>query len=237
MSEAKEQKMPIFAERFRELRSVYSQAEFASFLGISRPTVGFYENGERVPDALVLRQIAEKCNVTADYLIGLSDNKSIETSGIGATTGLSDLSIERLQDMSEVKSIINAFISSEQFYEIIAYIDIYREKTTKISDAFLKYQDILEQLIVGDAKEDERRLIVKKITRLVEQRMISYYGLQELIKDFVKFYCDDLIKKENIEKRRIDEMAKQYFDSAYCPQEPVMVWGVYDEDDVDDVEE
>lgn len=47
IKEAKEIKMPIFRERFRSLRGDMTQADFAKFVGISRPTVGFYENGER----------------------------------------------------------------------------------------------------------------------------------------------------------------------------------------------
>ena len=52
-----------------------SQAQFAEFLGISRQTVGFYESGERTPNADFLRVICERCHVSADWLLGLSENK------------------------------------------------------------------------------------------------------------------------------------------------------------------
>lgn len=70
----------LFCERFRILRNQHemNQDEFSKFLGISRPTVGFYENGERVPDAVRLAQIAQRCNVSSDWLIGLSNMKSPE---------------------------------------------------------------------------------------------------------------------------------------------------------------
>ena len=68
-------RMKVFKERFNKLRGEKSQEEFAEFLGISRPTVGFYENGSRLPDALTLSQIARKCNVSADWLLGLSDTR------------------------------------------------------------------------------------------------------------------------------------------------------------------
>lgn len=71
-----QRRFPIFSERFAELRGDMTQGEFADFLNVSRPTVGFYENGARVPDAIVLRQIAEKCGVSADWLLGLTDVKS-----------------------------------------------------------------------------------------------------------------------------------------------------------------
>lgn len=66
----------VFCKRFAELRGERTQAEFAKFLGIARATVGFYENGERVPDAIVLKKICEACKVPSDYLLGLSEYKN-----------------------------------------------------------------------------------------------------------------------------------------------------------------
>ena len=44
--ERKNERLPIFTERFRELQGDRSNTEFADFLGISRQTVGFYKNAE-----------------------------------------------------------------------------------------------------------------------------------------------------------------------------------------------
>lgn len=98
----------IFSARFRELREKtlnedgkpISQAGFATFLGISRPTVGFYENGDRLPDADVIRKICGKCNVPSDWLLGLSDAKKPENSTIGSDLGLSDKAIDVLRQAS-----------------------------------------------------------------------------------------------------------------------------------------
>ena len=69
-----EQARPLrFRERFSKLRGDESQKDFATRIGISRPTVGFYENGDRLPQADVLKQIAERCGVSTDWLLGLSD--------------------------------------------------------------------------------------------------------------------------------------------------------------------
>lgn len=94
-----EGRFPIFQERFlkERQRRKLSQADFAVFLGISRPTVGFYENGERLPDALTLRKIAEKCEVTSDYLLGLSLSRKPENTNIGKRLGLSDNAIRVLE--------------------------------------------------------------------------------------------------------------------------------------------
>jgi transcriptional regulator with XRE-family HTH domain len=73
-------RFPAFQKRFAELRVKHdmSQEEFAQFLNMSRPTIGFYENGDRIPDALTLKNISVKCGVSSDYLLGLSDVKTID---------------------------------------------------------------------------------------------------------------------------------------------------------------
>ena len=62
--EHKSNRMPIFTERFRELQGDRSNTEFAEFLEISRQTVGFYCNGDRLPDALMLKQILNVSAIT-----------------------------------------------------------------------------------------------------------------------------------------------------------------------------
>lgn len=52
--ERKENRLPIFTRRFRELQGERSNTEFADFLGLSRQTVGFYCNGDRLPDVITL---------------------------------------------------------------------------------------------------------------------------------------------------------------------------------------
>lgn len=116
MAEEKTKKMPIFAARFGGLRGDRTQAEFAEFLGISRPTVGFYENGERIPDALVLKQIAERCGVTTDYLVGLSDNKTNASADIGNITGLSDLAIHVLEMAKKEKNCHKTYNDCYKYY-------------------------------------------------------------------------------------------------------------------------
>jgi len=74
---------PKFKTRFYQLRDELNmtQAAFAQFLGISRPTVGFYENGSRIPDAQTLADIACHCNVSTDWLVGISDYRRDEVRG------------------------------------------------------------------------------------------------------------------------------------------------------------
>lgn len=105
MKQTKKEKdrFPKFRERFRELQGTRTNTEFADFLGMSRQTVGFYCNGDRVPDAIGVRDIAKKCDVSADWLLGLSDERAINGDMAQAAryTGFPASSISKLHELAE----------------------------------------------------------------------------------------------------------------------------------------
>lgn len=53
-----------------------SQKEFAEFLGIPQPSMSAYENGRNSPTMEVLINIAQKCNVSLDWLCGISSSQN-----------------------------------------------------------------------------------------------------------------------------------------------------------------
>lgn len=66
------------AIRIKELRkkSGYTQKELAHLLGIGQTTVANYEQGTRIPDTEKLNKIADLFDITLDYLLGRTGNKS-----------------------------------------------------------------------------------------------------------------------------------------------------------------
>lgn len=107
--------LPIFAERFaaERIKRGMSQVDFAEFVGVARPTVGFYENGERLPNAFVLRQIAERCGVSTDYLVGIADipSPNIEAQEVRKHIRLSNRALNKLI-LNKDQDVFNLFISS-----------------------------------------------------------------------------------------------------------------------------
>ena len=96
--------------------------EFAERLGLSRQTLGFYLNGDRIPDALTLRQICEKCSVSADWLLGLSMDPNPDSSIQGACsyTGLSGESVSKIHGLPPgLRDIADELISHPSFYEML----------------------------------------------------------------------------------------------------------------------
>lgn len=68
----------LLPSRIRDIMSKYKikQKDLAEKTGISRQSIGYYADGSNVPDAEKLALIAKALNVSADYLLGLSDNET-----------------------------------------------------------------------------------------------------------------------------------------------------------------
>jgi len=59
----------IFSSNLRTLRGGRKKRVFAEFLGTSPQNYGRYEGG-RIPKPVILKEIANRCGVTVDWLIG-----------------------------------------------------------------------------------------------------------------------------------------------------------------------
>ena len=116
-------RFPEFREAFLELMGDMTLEQFAKKLGMSRATVGFYAAGQRIPDALGLKKIAEKCNVSADWLLGLTNIQTNDTDlrKVCEYTGLSEETISELSLYAKQKNIESSFLS--RFFESMVISD------------------------------------------------------------------------------------------------------------------
>lgn len=76
-----------------------NQEEFAKKIDISVGALSNYRNGKNIPTGDIIVKIANEFNCSTDYLLGLTDLKSINSDfkAIHKTTGLSDKSIKYLE--------------------------------------------------------------------------------------------------------------------------------------------
>lgn len=92
----------LFGYNLRKLRNEkgISQQALSNELQISKAALSYYENGQRVPDIDTLKKVAVYFNVSADYLLGLSDVSSNDKDlkEVCAYTGLSEKIIKTLAD-------------------------------------------------------------------------------------------------------------------------------------------
>lgn len=227
---AQNKRMPIFMERFRELQGERSNTEFAEFLGISRQTVGFYCNGDRIPDAYMLRYIAEKCNVSSDWLIGLSEVKVIneDVERICKYLGLSETAVKSLKKLS-AKEIMNVFsdmkdpelhvfptdgiskiVSNDSFYNAILLISkaiSYKCISTEVGE----YKSQITGEIAVDVSNDH--LIHQRFKVLGEAGKVGMVALPALMAS--NFYVNEAAKEFRI---AVEQMVNQLaYDNKTAP--------------------
>ena len=74
--------MEYFGDKLRALRmeKKLTQNDLAARLGIVGASVSSYEKNKQYPSVEVLIQLCQTFGVSADYLLGLSDDKNFNTS-------------------------------------------------------------------------------------------------------------------------------------------------------------
>lgn len=71
----------ILSKRLKQLRienNMY-QKDVARKIGITESGYGYYEQGKRIPDSIMLNKLASLYNVSTDYLLGNTDNRNPES--------------------------------------------------------------------------------------------------------------------------------------------------------------
>lgn len=66
----------MFSHKLKQLRlsKDLSQRELGQKIGVSNATLSLYENNDRKPDFDTIKKLADYFGVTADYLLGRTDN-------------------------------------------------------------------------------------------------------------------------------------------------------------------
>ena len=83
----------MFGEQIKKLRTNkgWNQIELASKLSVTKQSVSNWENENIMPSVDMLIKIAKLFNVTTDFLLGLSNEHTLQTEG------LSELQIAHIQ--------------------------------------------------------------------------------------------------------------------------------------------
>ena len=131
--ESKNTCVEVFGKRLKELRKAngYTIEQFADMVGISKSTLGYYENDKRMPDIEILARIADTLNVNADYLIGRTNTtaKKGKMKTVCEFTGLSDRAAEYLSELVKNKDYAKLSIINHLFDEFTEDYDFYSYAT------------------------------------------------------------------------------------------------------------
>lgn len=137
--ESKSTCVEVFGKRLKELRKAngYTIERFADMVGISKSTLGYYENDKRMPDIEILARIADTLNVNADYLIGRTNTTALKgkMKTVCEFTGLSDSAAEYLAQLVKDKDYEKLSVINHLFQELCEDYDFYSYETQNGEEA------------------------------------------------------------------------------------------------------
>ena len=137
--ESKNTCVEVFGKRLKELRKAngYTIEQFADIVGISKSTLGYYENDKRMPDIEILARIADTLNVNADYLIGRTNTTALKgkMKTVCEFTGLSDCAVEYLSELVQNKDYEKLSVINHLFDELNEDYDFYSYETQNGEEA------------------------------------------------------------------------------------------------------
>lgn len=93
----------MLAKRLKELREEKGlfQKDIAKILQITTSAYGFYEQGKRSPDTLVIQRLADFFNVSVDYLLGRSNIRNAADPKFNYNLDVSGLPKEAILQVEE----------------------------------------------------------------------------------------------------------------------------------------
>ena len=137
--ESKNTCVEVFGKRLKELRKAngYTIEQFADMVGISKSTLGYYENDKRMPDIEILVRITDTLNVNADYLIGRTNTTAQKgkMKTVCEFTGLSDSAAEYLAQLVKNKDYAKLSVINHLFDELTEDYDFYSYETQNGDEA------------------------------------------------------------------------------------------------------
>ena len=197
--ESKNTCVEVFGKRLKELRKAngYTIEQFAAMVGISKSTLGYYENDKRMPDIEILARIADTLNVNADYLIGRTNTTAQKgrQKTVCEFTGVSDRAAEYLSEIVEKKDFAMLSIINHLFDELTEDYDFFSYETQNGEEAassilgalFLYFERCSGTESVWDEFNDlgndrrkeilaaaYRQLLLNQVTELVKSSAEAY---------------------------------------------------------------
>lgn len=159
--------MKYFGERMKELREErsLSQEVLANELGVSKGALCYYENGKRTPDIAFLEKVVKYFDVSADYFLGFSDDKTtdITMQGVCKYTGLSEKSVENLAAAKKNDVCADVLLESSLFEKLILHLNtieriaIQKRYYQEVIDPIANQDDFYDSLSLNGVKLCEIR--------------------------------------------------------------------------------
>lgn len=217
----------LFAKRLTQLRKEkdLKRQQVADDLCITRASLEFYEKGKRKPDIEMTARIAKYFQVSADYLLGLSDTPSTDKDikGVCDYTGLSKEAVKKIVELKKentdylnngefnmdsfvdytISNFINEFIANGELYYMSLLANDYILENHYILSV---YSSAIEKLSKNE-KIDFIEL-ENKIETANEKKDLSLFKTQRSILNFFDDITSDIQDKVNKAEKAFIEIKR-----------------------------
>ncbi|MBQ3405028.1 MAG: helix-turn-helix transcriptional regulator [Oscillospiraceae bacterium] len=206
----------VFSNRLREIMNTRgeNQKTLASKTGVQRQTISLYLNGQSKPDSDRLAALCRALDVSADYLLGLSDigSTSPNIKAICSATGLSEKAAARLVlSNSRAKGLHNKQ-EDDGLFELLEHIDSGVLSIDSVSDllssdcaAFFEAVENIKRSTEAindmyDSYRNDESLGFEEVNDLYKDLRVAVFELSDSVLDC----ADELYSyKDSLEKCRV----------------------------------
>ncbi|MCU5390537.1 helix-turn-helix domain-containing protein [Bacillus paranthracis] len=93
----------VIGKRVKEIRAELklSQSQFAESIGVSKSLISLIELGRKNPSVETINKIAKKGNVSIDYIIGRTDNRSSSKNETSKVKIELNTAVDRIEKLTE----------------------------------------------------------------------------------------------------------------------------------------
>ena len=178
------------------------QREVADALDVQRQTVSLYTKGQALPDISTLTKITELFNVSADYLLGITDAPTVDVKrrAICDYIGFSETAVFKLRKMKLERAeytktkIFSDTIDSKSFDKLIERLQQFiSEKIEHHEDMY--YRHSMEESLPSTLTQTEAELYAAAIgKRLISADDLSHFYRKlsvELFENIILDLSDD----------------------------------------------
>lgn len=193
------------------------QKDLALFLDVNSNIISYWCTGARKPNLEQIIQIAKFFNVTTDYLLGISENKTtdIELRAVCEYVKLNDETVQALHTSStEIKRFLDFALCSEN---ITAFSDM--------CYSFSNYKNVISELIekqfdfIMDRQIHTKEHFMQfyKSYKLAEEKIdLNEYKTSKAFINLLSLYKDQKLNDNNIKEiqkdfiKKWDKLIKNY---------------------------
>jgi|GEM_PF-296821 len=174
-----------------------TQIQIAEMLKVSKQSYSTYENGREMGYEN-LKILSDYYHVSIDYLIGKEDYRSDVYADLGNKLKLSDQAIASIRTCMENDLLLNEFISSDKFPELMSHITDSTLYNPKMAMKILLGIDVDETYpgTIDSSDSVEARQLLEKI---LHDMRLSYHN-QARIMEYTNRFCER-IRKEYLFKK------------------------------------